>query len=129
MLIFRHNIPATSNFAFFLFFKCSIQNSAIFILLGVHNPTEDPRVPTLVCGYNLTLSLRLYLHLPKGISHSGLLVTNFLRIFHLSIHARCPADLVFLNVVVVVTYCVDVLNTPCSRNVWCSAGYFVKQQE
>jgi len=127
MLIFRHNIPATSNFAFF--FKCSIQNSASFILLGVHNPTEDTRVPTLCCGYILILSLCLHLHLPKGISHSGLLVTNFIRIFHLFIRARCPVDLVFLNVVVVVTYCVDVLNKLCSRNVWCFAGYFVKQQE
>jgi hypothetical protein len=109
MLIFRQNVPATSNLAFFLnedtVFNTEICHLHSFVSL---QPIKDPRVPTLGFGYTLILSLRLYLHLPKGISHSGLLITKFLRIFHLSIHARCPADLVFLNVVVVVTYCVDI---------------------
>jgi hypothetical protein len=66
---------------------------------------------------------------PKGYLPFWLTDYNFVRIYHLYMHARRPADHIFLNVVVVVTYCVGMVNKMYSRNIWNVTGYFVKQQE
>lgn len=66
-------------------------------------------VPTLGLGYTLILSLYLFIS-PKGYLSFWLTYYNSVRIFYLCMRARCPAELIVMNVVIVVTSRADAVN-------------------